>query len=279
MTIKLTATIVATVLIVSCTEQNKTIATDDLIGVWSGLLFQTEPTFESLILTPYRGPTQATLKWKNGQSETFPIKREGTQLSFKGSTLRFDGIEENSHKTLSGIITHNQWVQSLDFNKANDQWVATIPKPEIIDTDYFVYLQFFYDATGKLQAKIQSNKENRTAHFIIEEVTVKGDLISFKISNDRFHISAVFQPENQHLVLTYGNRGGTREVVLKRLDMEEQEGFLPRAPGEAYTYRKPTPGHGFEEAASLDEVGIDASLTQLMPAMNSGRYDHIHSIS
>ncbi len=261
-----------------CSPKKSKFETDELIGVWSGLLFQTESKYDSLILSPANDPNEARL-YSKGTETIHRIIKKGTNLSFKGpSGLRFDAFLSNDSKTLHGVLTHDLWAQSLDFENMGNQWVTKIHKPEIIDTDYIVYLEFYKDSIGKVQANIQSNKENRELHFTIDEVLIVGNHIDFNITNDRFGISAVYDPEKKDVALTYGNAGGKREIQLKKLKNDELEGYLPRSPSENYLYNIPEAPDSTMPTASLEDVGIDMSLLDFMGQANSKNLEHVHSI-
>ncbi|MAU14125.1 serine hydrolase domain-containing protein [Flagellimonas sp.] len=261
-----------------CSPKKAQFETNELIGVWSGILFQTESTYDSLILLPANAPIEARL-YSKGKKTVHHINRKGTNLSFKGpSGLRFDALLSNDSKALHGVLTHDLWAQSLDFENTDDHWVAKIHKPEIIDTDYLVYLEFYKDSAGTVQANIQSNKENRKLHFAIDEVLIEGNHIDFKITNDRFGISVVYDTEKRNISLTYGNAGGQREIQLKKLNDDQLEGYLPRSPKEKYLYNIPEAPDSTMQTASLEEVGIDKSLLDFLGQANSKNLEHIHSI-
>ena len=261
-----------------CSPKKAQFETNELIGVWSGILFQTESTYDSLILLPANAPIEARL-YSKGKKTVHHINRKGTNLSFKGpSGLRFDALLSNDSKALHGVLTHDLWAQSLDFENTDDHWVAKIHKPEIIDTDYLVYLEFYKDSAGTVQANIQSNKENRKLHFAIDEVLIEGNHIDFKITNDRFGISVVYDTEKRNISLTYGNAGGQREIQLKKLNDDQLEGYLPRSPNENYLYNIPEAPDSTMQTASLEEVGIDKSLLDFLGQANSKNLEHIHSI-
>ena len=261
-----------------CSPKKAQFETNELIGVWSGILFQTESTYDSLILLPANAPIEARL-YSKGKKTVHHINRKGTNLSFKGpSGLRLDALLSNDSKALHGVLTHDLWAQSLDFENTDDHWVAKIHKPEIIDTDYLVYLEFYKDSAGTVQANIQSNKENRELHFTIDEVLIEGNHIDFKITNDRFGISAEYNTEKRNISLTYGNAGGKREIQLKKLNDDQLEGYLPRSPNENYLYNIPEAPDSTMQTASLEEVGIDKSLLDFLGQANSKNLEHIHSI-
>ncbi|AEM70748.1 beta-lactamase [Allomuricauda ruestringensis DSM 13258] len=261
-----------------CSPKKSKFETDELIGVWSGLLFQTESKYDSLVLSPANDPIEARL-YSKGKETVHHIIKKGTDLNFKDSSgFRFDAFLSHNEKTLHGVLTHDLWAQSLDFENLGNQWVTKIHKPEMIDTDYIVYLEFHQDSTGKVQANIQSNKENRELHFTIDEVLIEGNHIDFKITNDRFGISAVYDPEKKNIALTYGNTGGRREIQLKKLNDDELEGYLPKSPHENYVYNIPEAPDSTMQTASLEDVGIDRSLLDLMDPKNNKNLEHIHSI-
>ncbi|MEM9981399.1 MAG: serine hydrolase, partial [Bacteroidota bacterium] len=251
--------------------------TRELQGVWSGLLFQTTAKYDSIALLPVALPQKAIL-YQNGTDNTYDLKKIDDQLTFKGEAgLRFDATFSEDTQSLYGVITDALWSQSLQFSKAENRWVADIVKPEIIDTDYYVYLAFEEDSSGTLKANIQSNKENRVLHFTIDSVWVKGYDLYFNITNKRFAISAKFDEVKKHLLLCYGNTGGKREVILTKLPSTHTAGYRPCSK-QNYTYRVPATVDASFETATLEEVGINPSMLALMPAMNSGKYEHIHSI-
>ncbi len=266
------------ILSISCSTDKPNFQTDELIGVWSGLLFQTESKYDSIILSPVDLPDRAVL-YKNGEETTYPLNLEGTRLHFKGpSGLRLDALLSDNDQAPNGVLTDDLWVQSLDFKQADDRWVSKVRKPEIIDTDYMVYLEFYKDSVGVIQANIQSNKENRKLHFLIEEVLIDGSNIDFKITNDRFGGSAKYEATQGRLSLIYGNLGGRRTIPLTKLKEDELEGYLPRSLNEKYEYKTPQSPDSFIQSASLEEVNIDRSLLGFMDEINSGSFDHIHSI-
>ncbi|UBZ15170.1 hypothetical protein LDL77_05495 [Flagellimonas marinaquae] len=59
--------------------------TDELIGVWSGLLFQTESKYDSLVLSPAIAPTEAYLYEKDKETVR-QITGKGRNFSFKDSS-------------------------------------------------------------------------------------------------------------------------------------------------------------------------------------------------
>ena len=249
----------------------------ELIGVWSGLLFQTEPEYDSIVLQPVAIPQKATI-YKNRKEKSFELNNGNNYLFFETEDgLRFDATFFNDSQYLNAVLTNDLWSQSLTFSKTDDNWISHIQKPEIIDTDYTVYLAFYEDSLGVLQAKIQSNKENRKLHFEIDSVKITGNAIDFDITNDRFKISAEFYTNENSLRLSYGNAGGKREIQLTKLDPSDFNGYKPLSK-EEYTYKVPNPVDNFLETASLEEVSLNASMLDFIPKMNSGRYDHIHSI-
>lgn len=277
MNLKIYPFLITILIFFSCHQKEADFEKEELIGVWSGLLFQTEAKFDSIILQPTTMPQKALL-YKNGREKSYPLTHKDNYLSFKSEGgLRFDATYSNDSPKLYGVITSDLWSQSLTFSKTNDQWVAIIQKPEIIDTDYIVYLEFYEDSLGILQAKIQSNKENRKLHFEIDSVKITGNQIDFDITNDRFGISAKFDTNENNMLLTYGNAGGKREIQLTKLDPSELSGYQPLSK-DGYSYKVPSPVDSFIKTASLEEVGINASMLDFMPQMNSGKYDHIHSI-
>ncbi|HAS43823.1 MAG TPA: serine hydrolase [Microscillaceae bacterium] len=269
---------------ISCTqtkptnEESTSLPTNPLFGVWSGLLFQTQSPYDSLILRPKSSPQEALL-YKNGKAASYPLVQKNKHFGFKGKGgLRFDATLAKGKSSLLGLITNNLWVQSLDFRQRDNQWVAKIVKPEIIDTDYQVYLAFYEDNLGRLQTRIQSNKENRRLHFTIDSTFIEGNNIRFSISNKRFGISAKHIPAQNLLILTYKNPGGKRAITLKKLRPDETLGYRPRIPKQAYTYQVPKVPDTAWQTASLEEVGISPTMLELMKVMNSGKYDHIHSV-
>lgn len=227
--------------------------TDELIGVWSGLLFQTESKYDSLVLSPAIAPTEAYL-YEKGKETVRQITGKGRNFSFKDSSgLRFEGFLPSDSTNLHGVFTHDLWAQSLSFEHKDNQWSAKIHKPEIIDTDYIVYLEFYKDSTGNVQANIQSNKENRKLHFMIDEVLVEGNRIDFKITNDRFGISTVYDTEKRNIALTYGNAGGKIKIELKKLKPNELEGYLSKLPNKNYRYSIPEAPDSNLQSASLED--------------------------
>ena len=269
--------IIVTLIFFSCIDKSSNLDTDKLVGVWSGLLFQTETPYDSIIVKPVKSPKEILL-YKNGKSENFELQINNENITFRGNSgFRFDAIFSNNKDSLYGVITNNLWVQSLQFIKSGDKWVSKIVKPEIIDTDYNVYLEFYKDSLGILNAKIQSNKENRKLHFTIDSVLVNGNDINFDITNKRFEVSAKYHITEHNLLLTYGNTGGKRKINLTKLDLSKLEGYKPLTTSK-YSYKTPDSLDSFIETASLGEVGIDKSMLKLMDVMNNGKYDHIHSI-
>lgn len=261
----------------SCSTEKSNFQTDELIGVWSGLLFQTESKYDSIIITPTNNPTEAIL-YKNNKKTTYPIILNGDELKFKGTSgLRFDGFMINN-QTLFGSLTDNLWAQSLRFEKVQNQWISKIEKPEIIDTDYIVFLEFYRDDKDSLQAKIQSNKENRKLHFTIEKVLVDGNNIDFKITNDRFGLSATYEATEKNLSINYGNTNSKRKIQLTKLEKNEWTGYIPKAANEKYEYKTPQSSDELIQTASLKDVGLNRSLLGLMDSINNGTYEHIHSI-
>ncbi len=261
----------------SCCNKKTDLDKTELIGVWSGLLFQTEPEYDSIVLQPVAKPQKATI-YKNQKEKSFELNNGNNYLFFETEDgLRFDATYFNDPQDLNAVLTNALWSQSLTFSKADDNWISHIQKPEIIDTDYTVYLAFYEDSLGVLQAKIQSNKENRKLHFEIDSVKITGNAIDFDITNDRFKISAEFYANENNLRLSYGNAGGKREIQLTKLDPSDFNGYTPLSK-EEYTYKVPNPVDNFLETAALEEVSLNASMLDFMPKMNSGRYDHIHSI-
>ena len=174
--------LILVMILFSCSPKKSNFQTDELIGVWSGILFQTESKYDSIIITPIDQPKEALL-YKNGEKTNYPLILKDTDLKFKGSSgLRFDATISTINQTLTGVLTNDLWAQNLNFEKNGNKWVSKIHKPEIIDTDYRVYLVFYRDSVGDLQAKIQSNKENRKLHFTIKSVSVNRNNIDFKIT-------------------------------------------------------------------------------------------------
>lgn len=268
--------LVALLLFANC-DKKPNFDQKELIGVWSGLLFQTETKYDSIVLRPAGKAKNATL-YKNGKEKSFELTTRNNHLFFQtGDGLRFDAGEFKTSQNLNGVLTHDLWSQSLTFSKRDDSWVAPIQKPEIIDTDYLVYLEFYKDSLGTLQAKIQSNKENRKLHFVIDSVKINGNDIEFDITNDRFGISAEYHPNEKGLTIFYGNTFGKKEVLLTKLDPAKREGYKPLSQ-EKYTYEVPKPVDNYMASASLDSVGLNATMLDFLPQMNSGKYDHIHSI-
>ncbi len=270
--------LVITLLSVSCHPLPPS-SSEPLIGVWSGLLFQTESPYDSITLSPVRFPSKAHL-YKNGQKKVFPLNEESAIWQFKGKGgLRFHAGFSQDSSILHAILTQNLWAQGFVFTKKSNYWHALIPKPEIIDTDYLVYLELYRDESGAIQAKMQSNKENRELHFTIDSVTIRGDSLEFNISNDRFHISAIHNLSQKTLSLSYANPGGERRIELVKLAPHEYEGYRPRPLDTKYTYSVPKLPEESIPSASLEEVGIDVErFLAFMDEMNQGDYDHIHSI-
>lgn len=265
------------IIISSCSSEKPTFQSEELIGVWSGLLFQTESSYDSIIILPSDNPDEALL-YKNAEITSYPILKNGENLKFTGAEgLRFDAFL-TTNEILHGVLTNDLWAQSLSFEKVKNKWVSKIQKPEIIDTDYLVYLEFFRDSTGVIQANIQSNKENRELHFVIEKVLIEGTNINFNITNDRFGIAAKYDVERKLLLLDYMNAGGKRTIALNKLQNEELEGYLPRLPSEKYEYQIPNSPDVGMPTASLEKVGIDMSLLDFMDDVNSKNIEHLHSI-
>ena len=277
MNLKTCPILIVILFLFSCNDQKADSEREELIGVWSGLLFQTEARYDSIVLQPAVRPEKATL-YKNGKEKSFALNYQDNYLFFKAEGgLRVDATYSSDSPKLYGVITNALWSQSLTFSKTDDKWVAGIQKPEIIDTDYIVYLEFYEDSQGILQAKIQSNKENRKLHFVIDSVKIEGDHIDFDITNERFGISADFNANENNILLTYGNAGGKRAIQLTKLDPADLMGYQPLSK-EEYIYQVPSPVDNFIKTASLEEVGLNVSMLDFMPQMNSGKYDHIHSI-
>ena len=268
---------IATLLLFSCSNKKSDFDKSELIGVWSGLLFQTETKYDSIALRPIQKPEKAIL-YKNGKEQSYQLKNVSNNLSFRTDDgLRFDATYVNNSPNLYGVLTNDLWSQGLGFSKSGNKWISDIQKPEIIDTDYTVYLEFYEDTLGILQARIQSNKENRVLHFKIDSVKLDGNDIDFDITNDRFGIFAEYDKEKNNLLLFYGNSGGKRKVNMTKLNPSSLMGYKP-LPKQEYTYRIPKPLDSVINTASLQEVGIDSSMLDFMPKMNSGKHDHIHSI-
>lgn len=268
---------IATLLLFSCSNKKSDFDKSELIGVWSGLLFQTETKYDSIALRPIQKPEKAIL-YKNGKEQSYQLKNVSNNLSFRTDDgLRFDATYVNNSPNLYGVLTNNLWSQGLGFSKSGNKWISDIQKPEIIDTDYTVYLEFYEDTLGIIQARIQSNKENRVLHFKIDSVKLDGNDIDFDISNDRFGIFAEYDKEKNNLLLFYGNSGGKRKVNMTKLNPSNLMSYKP-LPKQEYTYRIPKPLDSVINTASLQEVDIDSSMLDFMRKMNSGKYDHIHSI-
>lgn len=268
---------IAILLLFSCSNKKSDFDKSELIGVWSGLLFQTETKYDSIALRPIEEPEKAIL-YKNGKEQSYQLKNVSNNLSFRTDDgLRFDATYVNNSPNLYGVLTNDLWSQGLGFSKSENKWISDIQKPEIIDTDYTVYLEFYADTLGILQARIQSNKENRVLHFKIDSVKLDGNDIDFDITNDRFGIFAEYDKEKNNLLLFYGNSGGKRKVNMTKLNPSTLMGYKP-LPKQEYTYSIPKPLDSVINTASLQEVGIDSSMLDFMPKMNSGKYDHIHSI-
>jgi CubicO group peptidase (beta-lactamase class C family) len=266
------------VLLSSCSANKPNFKPEELIGVWSGVLFQTETSFSQIKLEPANEPTKATL-YKDGKEFIYPITSNNGVMLFKGdSGLRFDASYYGKEKILHGVITHDLWAQSIEFVKDQNHWFSNINKPEFIDTDYSVYLEFYRDATGRIQAKIQSNKENREDHFTIEQVSFDGSNIDFNITNKRFGISAVYDDKNKTLAFNYRNSSGKRNISLTKLKPEQLLGYVPRLASKKYKYTIPHSPDDIMETASLTDVGLDMSLVKLMDEMTTDKYLHLHSI-
>lgn len=262
----------------SCKNKPASFDTEELIGVWSGFLFQTETKYDSIVLKPAKSPQIAFL-YKNGKPKSYKLVQKDNNLTFKGiSGLRFDAAFSDNTQSLYGVITENLWSQSLQFLKSENKWVAEIVKPEIIDTDYLVYLEFYRDSIGNLQAKIQSNKENRKLHFTIEKVLIDLNDIDFKITSDRFALSAKYQPATKNLSIKYGNTNSKRERQLTKHRNNEWKGYTPRPANKKYEYKIPQPLDALIQTASLEDVGLDPSLFGFMDSINNGEYEHIHGI-
>ena len=242
-----------------------------------GLLFQTEAKYDSMVLAPVVAPQLATL-YKNGKGESFKLSNSDNYLFFKTEDgKRFDATYADGSQNLYAVLTDELWSRGLIFSRVDDKWVSDVQKPEIIDTDYTVYLEFYKDSLDIVQAKIQSNKENRKLHFEIDSVRIDGREIDFDITNDRFSMSAEFNEKEDNLIFSYGNAGGKRAIPLTKVDPSGLRGYKP-LPKETYTYSVPNPVDSFLATAALEDVGIKASMLDFMPKMNSGKYDHIHSI-
>lgn len=270
--------IIVLIFFTSCKNKPASFDTEELIGVWSGLLFQTETKYDSIVLKPLKTPQIAFL-YKNGKPKSFKLEKKDNNLSFKGiSGLRFDASFTNNIPSLNGVITENLWSQSLQFLRFENKWVAEIVKPEIIDTDYMVYLEFYKDIKGNLQAKIQSNKENRKLHFTIEKVSIDGNDIDFKITADRFALSATYQSVTKKLSIHYGNTNSKRKRQLTKHRKNEWKGYTPRPVNKKYEYIIPQPVDALIQTASIEDVGLNRSLLVFMDSINNGAYEHIHSI-
>ena len=269
--------LIAILYISSCQDKKSNFDKADIIGVWSGLLFQTESKYDSIVLQPATDPQKAIL-YKNGNEKHLERNTEKNYTVFKNRDgLRLDVTAVDGSQNLNAVLTDDLWSQGLTFSEADKKWTAHIQKPEIIDTDYEVYLEFYEDASGTMQAKIQSNKENRKLHFEIDSVRFYGNAIDFDITNDRFGISAKFNSSLNNLTLYYGNRGGKKKIQLTKLNSSNLRGYKPLSKQE-YNYAIPTPVDSFIEVASLEKVGLKASMLDFMPKMNNGKYNHIHSI-
>ncbi|MEM1339876.1 MAG: serine hydrolase [Bacteroidota bacterium] len=268
---------VIALVLLSCANKDFKIDKTKLKGVWSGLLFQTEAEYDSIVLQPAVKPEKATL-YKNGKAKNYELNTTGDYLSFGPEDgVRFDARYSTDPPELYGVLTNALWSQSLSFTKTGEKWISDIRKPEIIDTDYSVFLKFYDDSSGILQAKIQSNKENRKLHFELDSVKISGNHIDFDITNDRFRISAKFDTIENKLLLSYGNAGGKRKIYLSKLDSTDLNGYQPLAK-EAYTYEIPSPVDSFLKTATLEEVGVDPAMLDFMPEMRGEKYEHIHSI-
>ena len=265
------------VFLLSCDKKKANFDKAELIGVWSGLLFQTESEYDSIALVPIQNPAKAIL-YKNGNEKSYELNSVNNHLSFKtGDGLRFDATYLNNSPNHYGVITNDLWNQGLNFSKSGNKWISEIQKPEIIDTDYTVFLEFYEDTLGVLQAKIQSNKENRALHFKIDSVTLDGKDISFDITNSRFGISAEYDAEKNSLLLFYGNPGRKKRVNMTKLNPSNLMGYKPLS-NQNYEYKIPEPLDSVIKTAPFQEVGIDSLMLDFMANMNSGKYDHIHSI-
>ena len=117
-----------------------------------------EPIQRALADAKYTEPTTI-------QFETIPPALVGRDLlgcaqTGTGKTAAFGLpiLHKLGSQNLNAVLTNDLWSQSLTFSKTDDNWISNIQKPEIIDTDYTVYLEFCEDSLGILQAKIQSNK-------------------------------------------------------------------------------------------------------------------------
>ena len=270
--------LILVMILFSCSPKKSNFQTDELIGVWSGILFQTESKYDSIIITPIDQPKEALL-YKNGEKTNYPLILKDTDLKFKGSSgLRFDATISTINQTLTGVLTNDLWAQNLNFEKNDNKWVSKIHKPEIIDTDYRVYLVFYRDSVGDLQAKIQSNKENRKLHFTIKSVSVNRNNIDFKITADRFALSATYQSTTKKLSINYGNTNSKRKIELTKQKKNEWKGYTPRPVNKKYEYKIPQPLDSLIKTASLEDVGINSSLFGFMDSINNGAYEHIHSI-
>ena len=247
---------------------------DEIIGVWSGTLFQTYPIFDSLYLH-----SDMVFLFKSGKEvERVQLNEVGNRFIGRGKGgLRIDIGHHVNGNPIIGLITHDLWVKNLNFVKHGDGWYAKLKKAEIIDTDYKVFLEFYRDQNGELSAQLQSNKENRKLHFTIEDVIRENDQIQFKISNPRFQISAQYIKDENIIRLHYINPGGKRAIDLKKLHPANQIGYRPSLPNSTYEYSPPQPLAGIETAA-INEVGIDTSLLSLFSEINNGNFDHIHSL-
>ena len=278
MKLKIYQIIIVLMFFTSCANKPASFDTEELIGVWSGILFQTETKYDSIILKPTISPQNALL-YKNGKYKTFKLEQKDNNLTFKGNSgLRFDAAFPNNTQSLYGVITENLWSQSLQFLKSENKWVAEIIKPEIIDTDYIVYLEFYRDSVGNLQAKIQSNKENRKLHFTIDKVLIDGNDINFKITNNRFALAATYQSTTKNLSINYGNTNSKRKRQLTKHRKNEWKGYTPRPANKKYEYKIPQPLDPLIQTASLENVGLDTSLFGFMDSINNGTYEHMHSI-
>ncbi|MEL7424161.1 MAG: serine hydrolase [Bacteroidota bacterium] len=272
------ATLLIQLACLSCSQGGDKNQDDHLIGVWSGLLFQTESAYDSIVIASTTQPKEALL-YKDGGKEVYPLTVDQAGMAFRSDFgLRFDAVKPVNQQVPTAILTYSLWVQSLDFKQVSDRWVAAIQKPEIIDTDYQVYLAFYRDSIGEIQAKIQSNKENRELHFTIEKVTIDGNNIDLEITNDRFGISAIYDPAQESIQLNYSNTNSTRQVELKKLDKNKLEGYLPRSPAEEYHYEIPQPIDADIEVSSLEKEGINSSMLAFMKNEDRAKLDHIHSI-
>lgn len=109
--------LIVQIIFFSCSEKESNFQKEELIGVWSGLLFQTESKYDSIIIKPASQPKEAIL-FKNGKQTIYPLTLKEKTFEFKGdSGLRFDAVISNNEQALNAILTNDLWAQSLSFKK------------------------------------------------------------------------------------------------------------------------------------------------------------------